>query len=337
MSHHLGGDRSEQLNILQFALKSLDPEVREFCFAAAVLARFDLLLLGVLSTKSGADLDRCFNGIVGLPFVENLSQGYYRITPGNRFMLMQLLLKENPTRYRLLNQQAADYYRQQNQAELTWRIATLYHSLLGGHDGAVDHFIQQGIEWLGDNRHQQSAEELIDLVLIGVELGSITGLAAAWAYVFQSCLDITRERYPQAIANLAESLRQSTDDQFVHSFAVKTLGQVYEVLKARYKAVQEPIQPTSTTPTTLVSTGSTRQVNRAHVRELMTTYLDIADLQQICFDLNEDYDTIVGQNSNKREIVLDILTHFARLSRLPELLDKCALIRPQLEWLPPIP
>lgn len=333
MSHHHGGDRNEQLGILQFALKSLDPEVREFCYTAAILVRFDLMLLGVLSTKSGADLERCFNGIMVLPFVEKLSQGYYRITPANRFMLMQLLLKENPTRYRLLNQQAADYSRQQNQADATWRIATLYHGLIAGQDEAVDHFIQQGIEWLGDNRHQQSAEELVGLVLLGIELGSITGLAAAWAYVFQSCLDITRERYPDAISNLAESLSQSTDDQFVHAFAVKTLGQVYEVLKARYKAVQEPAQPT--TPVTPVTPDpATRQVNRAHVRELMTTYLDMADLQQICFDLNEDYDTIVGQNSTKREIVLDILMHFTRLSRLPELIDKCALIRPQLEWWP---
>jgi hypothetical protein len=168
-----------------------------------------------------------------------------------------------------------------------------------------------------------------------VELGSITGLAAAWAYVFQSCLDITRDRYPEAIANLAESLRQSTDDEFVHSFAVKTLGQVYEVLKARHKAVQEPSQPTPTTPTTPVSSGSSRQVDRARIRELMTTYLDIADLQQLCFDLNEDYDTIVGQNSNKREIVLDILMHFARTTRLAELIDKCAVIRPQIQWWPP--
>jgi hypothetical protein len=337
MSHHHLGNPDQQLGILQFALNSLDPEVREFCFTAAILMRFDLMLLGVLSTKSGADLQRCFDGIIGLPFVEKLTQGYYRITPVNRFMLMQLLLKENPVRYRLLNQQAADYSRQQNQTELTWHIATLYHGLIAGQDGAVDHFIQQGIEWVGNNLHQQSAEELVGLVLIGVELGSITGLAAAWAYVFQSSLDITRDRYPEAIANLAESLRQSTDDQFVHSYAVKTLGQVHELLKARYKAVQEPVQPTPTTPTTPVATGAGRQVDRARVRELMTTYLDMADLQQICFDLNEDYDTIVGQNSNKREIVLDILMHFARLSRLPELIDKCALIRPQLEWWPPNP
>lgn len=335
MSHHFGRDRSEQLGILQFALKSLDPEVRDFCYTAAILIRFDLLLLGVLSTKSGAELDRCFNGIIGLPFVENLAQGYYRITPANRFMLMQLLLKENPVRFRLLHQQAADYCRQQNQVELTWLIATIYHSLIAGQDGAVEQFIQRGIEWLGETHYQQSAEELVGLVLIGVELGSITGLAAAWAYVFQSCLDITRERYPEAIANLAQSLSQSTDDHFVHSYAVKTLGQVYDVLKVRYKAMQEPAQPTPTTPSTPVATGANRQVDRAHVRELMTTYLDMADLQQICFDLNEDYDTIVGQNSNKREIVLDILMHFARASRLPELVDKCALIRPQLQWWTP--
>jgi hypothetical protein len=334
MSHHHRGDPNEQLGILQFALNSLDPEVREFCYTAAILVRFDLMVLGVLSTKSGADLDRCFDGIVVLPFVEKLTQGYYRVTPANRFMLMQLLLKENPARYRLLNQQAADYCRQQNQTEPTWRIATLYHGLIAGQDGAVDHFIQQGIEWLGDNRHQQSAEELVGLVLLGVELGAISGLSAAWAYVFQSCLDFTRQRYPETIANLAESLSQSTDDQFVHGFAVKTLGQVYEVLKERYKAGQQPPPPTTpVTPVTPSPAG--RQVDRARVRELMTTYLDMADLQQICFDLNEDYDTIVGQNSNKREIVLDILMHFGRLSRLPELIDKCALIRPQLEWWPP--
>jgi hypothetical protein len=101
---------------------------------------------------------------------------------------------------------------------------------------------------------------------------------------------------------------------------------VYQALQAGYQADRQ--QPEPARPVT----AGNRRVNRTLVRELMTTYLDSADLIQICFDLGEDYEDIVGQNDTKRDMVVAILLYFDRRDRLEELVDKCAAVRPQFEW-----
>lgn len=324
-------ERNEQLTMLLNMVGRLDSPLREVCYAAAILGRFDAPILAVVAQKSGAELDDCFNGLTGLPFVESDGQGTYQIGPHNRFMLLRRFWQESPTRYRTLNRLAADYCRQQDQANSRWYIATLYHSLLAGQDSAVDRFIEKGIEWLGDNRHLASAEELVSLVLMEVELGGITGLAAAWAYIFQSCLEISREHYPQAIANLAQAISQPTDNEFVHQYAIKTLGRVYDVLLIRYKVVREQ-PPSPPTPPTRPPLPTTEQLNRQQIRQLIETTFDPADLRQIVFDLNEEYDDIVPEGSVKKVIVLNILNHFIQAGRLLELIEKCATERPLLDW-----
>ncbi|MEM7114300.1 MAG: hypothetical protein AAF614_17830 [Chloroflexota bacterium] len=321
----------EQLGWIQLGLNNLESRIREICLVAAIPIWFDSTLLSTLLEKDFDEVQELLDHLTELPFVEAFSNECYRVPHYSRILLLNKVWQDNPKQYRLLNKRAAAYCDQQDQSDVNWRVVTIYHNLLAGTTGALDRFVQQEVEWLGNSNSYKYAKELVDLVLMAIEIGCLAGLTAAWAYIFQSRLDIIHEDYPQAIANLARALGQKTDNKFVHSHAVKTLGDVYQVLRIQFDPESQNLNQGqhNHTPFSIQSD----KIDKSHLRRLITTYFDITDLKLLCFDLQLDYESIGGGN-DKRLKVVEIIMYLENRERLQELAEKCKEMRPNLDWTP---
>lgn len=87
---------------------------------------------------------------------------------------------------------------------------------------------------------------------------------------------------------------------------------------------------------TLPATASPQQpphrvrIDRVRLREQMHETFEISDLQLLCFDLYVEYENLAGDT--KQSKVINLIKHMERHGRLPELLDKCRQMRPQVTW-----
>lgn len=326
----------EQLDWIQLGLNNLDLEIRKTCLVAAIPIWFDSALLSTLLEKDPDEVQGLIAHLMELPFVEIFSEECYRIPEYSRVLLLNKVWQENPEQYRLLNKRAAEYCAKQDQSDANWVIITIYHNLIAGSIGAIDRFVQQGIEWLGNANSYKYAEELVKLIITAIEIGCVIGLSASWTYIFQSRLNIIHEDYAQSIANLAQALSQKTDNSFVQSHAVKTLGDVYQILQvqydlASYELEENSFEPSLSSNKTTSSTIPFNNIDKANLRRLITTFFDITDLRLLCFDLQLDYESI-GGGEDKRLKVVELISYLEKRERLMELIAKCEEMRPHLEW-----
>lgn len=72
------------------------------------------------------------------------------------------------------------------------------------------------------------------------------------------------------------------------------------------------------------------QHNRRKLRQNLMAYFNEAELKNLCFDLQVDYETLSGDG--KIDKVRELINYCERHHRTTELLHICRLIRPNLEW-----
>jgi hypothetical protein len=80
-------------------------------------------------------------------------------------------------------------------------------------------------------------------------------------------------------------------------------------------------------PQTLSSQGLTPP---AQLRENMLAYFEVEDLESLCFDLGVDYSALPGDG--KAAKVVAMLEYFGRTGRVSQMIDRCAQLRPNVDW-----
>lgn len=66
------------------------------------------------------------------------------------------------------------------------------------------------------------------------------------------------------------------------------------------------------------------------LRQLVLQYFNTSELQDICFQLDVDFEELEG--SGKSNKARELITHMRRRNRLPDLVEVGKQLRPQLEW-----
>ena len=77
----------------------------------------------------------------------------------------------------------------------------------------------------------------------------------------------------------------------------------------------------------------TQAVDRAtlvKLRDFLYAYFDEPELEDICFELGDDYQSLRGEG--RRGKVLELVRHFERRGRVPELIALCRRLRPRAPW-----
>ena len=80
-------------------------------------------------------------------------------------------------------------------------------------------------------------------------------------------------------------------------------------------------------PQTLSSQGLTLP---AQLRENVLAYFEVEDLESLCFDLGVDYSALPGDG--KAAKVVAMLEYFGRTGRVSQMIDRCAQLRPNVDW-----
>ena len=68
----------------------------------------------------------------------------------------------------------------------------------------------------------------------------------------------------------------------------------------------------------------------ALLRENLVSYFEVGDLESLCFDLGLDYDGLSGDG--KAAKVVKVIEYFSRNGRIVDLIDRCAHLRPTVDW-----
>lgn len=68
----------------------------------------------------------------------------------------------------------------------------------------------------------------------------------------------------------------------------------------------------------------------ARLRDMIATYFSLDELQALCFDLGVDYEEL-GEGGKSRKI-MGLMRQVAGQERLVALIDRCAELRPQVDW-----
>jgi len=66
------------------------------------------------------------------------------------------------------------------------------------------------------------------------------------------------------------------------------------------------------------------------LREQIDRYFDREELRTLCFDLGVDYDSLRGEG--KKAKARELVALMERTGGIDELLQKCAAMRPKLDW-----
>jgi hypothetical protein len=69
---------------------------------------------------------------------------------------------------------------------------------------------------------------------------------------------------------------------------------------------------------------------RVNLRQNVIEYFDESDLRDICFDMDIDYENLLGQS--KRDKARELVAYCERSHRISELVQKCRELRPQVSW-----
>jgi len=246
--------------LMEFSLNQLPPTVREAVWAAAIPHQFDRELLGTLLTghpKPSRDFKQAkkkskkhfyglsddeFNLLLQQSYLEHLWDGGYAVHESTRKLLLAKLYQDDPQRYYELNRRAANYCEQQNQEELRWRVATLYHQVLANLDGVTDKFNSQTVDWW-NNFQWNKLEALIFPLLEEVKAQRLKMQITARIYFWQGVLDtfyshpfLAKEYLKQALL-----LYQQVGDNLGKINCIKSLGDLHLSL-SEFEAASEAYQ-----------------------------------------------------------------------------------------------
>ncbi len=64
--------------------------------------------------------------------------------------------------------------------------------------------------------------------------------------------------------------------------------------------------------------------------KMLNTYFDLNEIQNLCFEINVDYDNLGG--NNKLDKCRELITYLQRRGRLDELIEVCLRERPNIPW-----
>jgi len=172
--------------LMEFSLNQLSPTVREAVWAAAIPHQFDEKFLRTLLENNLTAED--WKTLLSQSYLEHLWNGGYAVHESTRKLLLAKLFQDDPQRYRELNRRAANYCEQQNQEELRWRVATLYHQALADLDGIADEFDSQVKAWWRGFQRDK-IEALIRPMLEEVTAHRVNGKIIERTYYWQGVLD----------------------------------------------------------------------------------------------------------------------------------------------------
>lgn len=220
-------DEARQWIAMQFNLDSLSSEVREAVWVAAIPQWFDKMLLDSLLEQPLSEAD--FNTLTSLSYIEPFPlDGFFDVHESTRNLLLAKIFQYDLQRYRKLNRRAAKYCEQQNQEELRWRVATLYHQVLADLDGIADEFSNQAKEWW-NNFQLNKLEALIYLMWEEVHAHRVNQNIVARTNFLQSVLDDFYGRLLSAKRYLsqAQHFYQLVGDDAGKTNCIQRLGDVH--------------------------------------------------------------------------------------------------------------
>jgi hypothetical protein len=70
--------------------------------------------------------------------------------------------------------------------------------------------------------------------------------------------------------------------------------------------------------------------DRVRLHQLLTTQFSEGELRDLCFYSDVDYENLPGEE--KRSKARELILHFERHNRVPELIDLCRKLRPEASW-----
>jgi len=79
-----------------------------------------------------------------------------------------------------------------------------------------------------------------------------------------------------------------------------------------------------------VEQGAAVQVDRAALRQMLTTQLSEEELRTLCFDLDVEYDDLKGES--KADKARELILYLERRVRLADLINVGKRLRPDLAW-----
>ena len=227
--------------LMEFSLNQLSPTVREAVWAAAIPHQFDEKFLRTLLENNLTAED--WKTLLSQSYLEHLWNGGYAVHESTRKLLLAKLFQDDPQRYRELNRRAANYCEQQNQEELRWRVATLYHQALANLEGIAFKINNQARDWY-NNRFQLDKIEALSRPLLGeVKAQRVSDAVTAQVFMFQGVLDDFYGRPFKAKEYLTQAtqLFQQLQDELNAAESIFRLGDLhlslsdYESARTQYQ------------------------------------------------------------------------------------------------------
>ena len=220
-------DEARQWIAMQFSLDSLSSDVREAVWVAAIPQWFDKTLLDSLLEQPLSEAD--FNTLTSLSYIEPFPlDGFFDVHESTRKLLLAKLYQDDLQRYRKLNRRSAKYCEQQNQEELRWRVATLYHQVLADLDGIEVDFYNQATDWW-NGFQRDKIEALLRPMLEEVTAHRVDEKIIAPTYCWQGVLDDFYGRPFSAKDYLEQAVQlfQQLADRFSEAESILRLGVVH--------------------------------------------------------------------------------------------------------------
>ena len=173
--------------LMEFSLNQLPPTVSEAVWVAAIPHQFDENFLSALLENDLTNED--WKILLNQSYIEHLWDGGNAVHESTRYTLLVKLFQDNPQHYRELNLRAANCCLQQNQEELHWQVATLYHQSLADSVGIEVDLHNQLSDWW--NKFQcDKIEALIRPILEEVKLqhvnDNISAVILHWQHILES-------------------------------------------------------------------------------------------------------------------------------------------------------
>ena len=102
-----------------------------------------------------------------------------------------------------------------------------------------------------------------------------------------------------------------------------------DITKLQFGA-DHSLEETSVQVVGTASEKTSEQVDRATLRQILTTYFNESELRNLCFDLGVDYDNLPGEG--KGDKARELVALFERCGRPHELVEACQRLRPNVSW-----
>jgi tetratricopeptide (TPR) repeat protein len=184
-----------------------------------------------------------FKTLLSQSYIEHLWDGGYAVHESTRKLLLAELYQTDEPRYRRLNYRAAhwsQYCGRQNQQELRWRVATLYHQVLAGSYGSEYDFESQAVDWWNNAMQLDKLEALIRLLLEEVHAHRVNEQITALTFYWQGILDDFYGRPSEAEAHLTQAYGLF-QDEWHEVWCIYRLGGVHLGL-SEFKAARKHYQ-----------------------------------------------------------------------------------------------